>query len=184
MPEVTVTALGLSLSPSPRLLLHYSEAPAGRARRREMPLRDLGPDSDGRVVAERLRRRHAKHLGPVAAVRVERLVLAARETLRGRSLAEGLRRAEAQLAGDPGEDLNTLSDSELKRRKDIMEIQFDKNSIGPGHPDYVYDRETDFGGVKEAVAWDEESEVEGEKVPGGEGPAFSAPEQEEEEDFW
>ena len=69
--------VGVNFSPSPTLLLLYSEG--GKARRREMPLRfgartmsvqmpnllqfrDLRKDSDCRAVAARLRLRHSRHL--------------------------------------------------------------------------------------------------------------------------
>jgi len=188
---ISVRKVGVTLSP-PCLVLLYSEG--GAARRRAMPLRDLRPDTDCRALAAGLRRRHPRHLEAVPEVRVERMAMVAREHLRGHSLAEALRRVEQQLAVDPAEDLNKLGDAENQRRKDIMQLNFDKNNIGKDHPDYVYDKVKTFGGGKEPVGWDSESE-EGEKEDEGDDETprveeveedLSVPEQEEEEeeDFW
>lgn len=154
-----------------------------------MPLRDLKPDSDCSQVVGRLRLRHSKHLQEVGEVKLERLVLLAREHLRGQTLTQALVNVSSQLSVDPEEDLNKLSDSQLQRRKDIMEFNFEKNNVKKGDPAFVYDKEVSFGTLKEAAGWDEESEEEEE---GGtprnereeEEPELSNPEKEEEEDFW
>ena len=187
---ITVRKVGVTVSP-PSLVLLYSEG--GVVRRRSMPLRDLRPDTDCRALAARLRLRHPRHLEAVAEVRVERMAMVAREHLRGHSLAEALRRVEQELAVDPAEDLNKLGDTENQRRKDIMQLNFEKNSIGKDHPDYVYDKVKTFGGGKEPAGWDSESEEDekeddvNEETPRVEEveEELSVPEQEEEEeDFW
>jgi hypothetical protein len=43
-----------------------------------------------------------------------------------------------------GEDMNRLSDKELKRRKEVMEINFQKNQVKVGDPDFVYDRQVNL----------------------------------------
>ena len=102
------------------------------------------------------------------------------------------------MAVDPNENLNALSDAELQRRKDLMQLKFERNSVGKEHPDYVYDKVTDFGGgLKEpAEGWDSDSDEE--KTPKVEADKkeivkedqydddeFSVPEDEDEdEDFW
>jgi len=191
---IQVKKIGVNFSPSPTLLLLYSEG--GKARRREMPLRDLRKDSDCRAVAARLRLRHSRHLESLPEVRVERLIMVAREHLRGASLSDALVKVDELMAVDPSENLNALSDAELQRRKDLMQLKFERNSVGKEHPDYVYDKVTDFNGLKEPAAdWDSDSDAE--KTPQVEvdkeivkedqydDDEFSVPEDEDEdEDFW
>ena len=101
------------------------------------------------------------------------------------------------MAVDPSENLNALSDAELQRRKDLMQLKFERNSVGKEHPDYIYDKVTDFGGgLKEpAKGWDSDSDQE--QTPKVEAvkeivkedqyddDEFSVPEDEDEdEDFW
>jgi len=191
---IQVKKIGVNLKPSPTLLLLYSDG--GKARRREMPLRDLSKDSDCRAVAARLRLRHGRHLEKVPEVRVERLIMLAKEQLKGASLTEAIDKVDQAMAVDPNENLNALPDSELQRRKDLMQLKFEMNSVGKEHPDYVYDRVTDFDGQKQpAAGWD--SDTEEEKTPRPEslnetkgkqsvdedGEDISVPE-DEEEDFW
>lgn len=190
---VEVKKIGVNFNPSPSLLLLYTEG--GTARRREMPLRDLRKDSDCRAVAARLRLRHTRHLEGIPEVRVERLVMVAREHLRGSSLAEALAKVDKLMAVDPSENLNALSDAELQRRKDLMQLKFEQNSVGKEHPNYIYDKVTDFGGLKEpAAGWD--SDCDEEKTPNTKAVKenqyddvddgeYSVPEDEDEdEDFW
>jgi len=162
-----------------------------------MPLRDLRKDSDCRALAARLRLRHSRHLESLPEVRVERLIMVAREHLRGASLSEALAKVDELMAVDPSENLNALSDAELQRRKDLMQLKFERNSVGKEHPDYVYDKVADFGGLKEpAAGWDSDSDDE-EKTPKAkpdqeivkedqyDDDEFSAPDDEDEdEDFW
>ena len=123
-------------------------------------------------------------------MKLERLVLLAREHLRGQSLSQALVNVSSQLSVDPEEDLNKLSDSQLQRRKDIMEFNFEKNNVKKGDPAFVYDKEVSFGALKEAAGWDEESDDDEDNDEGTprneeeEEPELSNPEKEEEEDFW
>ena len=120
-------------------------------------------------------------------VKLERLVLLAREHLRGQTLSQALVNVSSLLSVDPEEDLNKLSDTQLQRRKDIMQFNFEKNNVKKGDPAFVYDKEVSFAALKEAAGWDEESEEEDEDegTPRNEEePELSNPEKEEEEDFW
>ena len=107
-----------------------------------------------------------------------------------------LAKVDELMAVDPSENLNALSDAELQRRKDLMQLKFERNSVGKEHPDYVYDKVTDFGGLKEpAAGWD--SDTDKEETPKAkpdqeivkedqyDDDEFSAPDDEDEdEDFW
>lgn len=46
------------------------------------------------------------------------------------------------------EDLNKLSDEELKKRKEEMDIIFNKNRIKPGDPNYQFDVRKEFTPVE------------------------------------
>ncbi len=39
------------------------------------------------------------------------------------------------------EDMNKLSDRELKRRKELMDLNFERNRVKVGDPDFVYDKQ-------------------------------------------
>ena len=99
-----------------------------------MPLRDLGKDSDCNAIVKRLKLRHSKYLEDISDIKLEKLVLLAREHLRGNTLHAGLENVTKALRVDPDQDLNKLNDNDLKRQKQIMDLTFEKNSIGKEHP--------------------------------------------------
>ena len=55
------------------------------------------------------------------------------------------------------EDLNKLSDSELKKKKAEMDIGFEKNNIKKGDANFKYDIRKEFDHEQYAAEWDEES---------------------------
>lgn len=180
---IVVKKIGISFS-GPSLILMYSQD--GKMRKREMPLRDLKSNSDCRTVANRLKLRHLKHLESISDIRIEKLVLLARENLKGNGLKTGLKNVESLLKVDPEENMNKLTDTELKRRKELMDLSFEKNSIGKDHPDFVYDKEVDFNPSKTAYDWDDDDSEEDEPPnPKPDSPVLSAAETvAEEDDFW
>ena len=153
--SVAVKKLGVSFS-GPSIVLVYSSE--GVTRKREMPLRDLTLDSDCSAAAKRLKHRHSKYLETISDIKLEKLILLAREHIRGHSLQEGLKNVSKVLTVDPDEDLNKLSDKELKRQKQMMDISFDKNSVGKDHPDYVYDKQIDFRPGDKKAEWDSDDD--------------------------
>lgn len=180
---IVVKKIGISFT-GPSIVLMYSQN--GNTRKREMPLRDLKADSDCRNIVNRMKLRHSKHLESVSDIRLEKLVMLAKEHLKGVGLEMGLKNVESFLKVDPEENMNKLTDTELKRRKELMDLTFEKNSIGKGHPDFVYDKEVEFKPNKEAVGWDDESEED--ETPRNEmqeSPVLSVAEEiVEEDDFW
>jgi hypothetical protein len=68
------------------------------------------------------------------------------EHLRGVSVSESLAKLGQEFQINPAEDLNKLSDKELKHRKAIMDLSFEKHRLDKDHPDFVYDKEVDFSG--------------------------------------
>ena len=141
--------LGLKVSGPVLVLLYQDNAASGLftnkrnnvLRQRTMPIRELNTKSDCSEVASRLRKRHQKYLGPVSNVRVERVLRVCQLTMSGHKLTEAVAVAEAEFEVDPSEDMNALSDKDLKRRKELMDLAFEKNQVKVGDPSFIYDKQ-------------------------------------------
>ena len=59
----------------------------------------------------------------------------------GKSLDDARKDVDREFTIDFQEDMNLLSDKDLKRRKELMDLQFEKNRIQVGDPDFVYDKQ-------------------------------------------
>ena len=55
------------------------------------------------------------------------------------------------------EDLNKLNDSELKKKKAEMDVEFEKNNIKKGDANFQYDVRKEFDNEQYAAEWDDES---------------------------
>jgi len=172
--SVSVRKIGVNFN-GPSLSLLYTSN--GVTRKREMPLRDLGKDSDCNAIVKRLKLRHSKYLEDISDIKLEKLVLLAREHLRGNTLHAGLENVTKALRVDPDQDLNKLNDNDLKRQKQIMDLTFEKNSIGKEHPDFVYDRQIEFQPSGKRTDWDDNSGDEDDRI---EAPLETA----DSDDFW
>ena len=69
---------------------------------------------------------------------------------------EAVKEVEKEFTISHFEDMNKLSDEQLQRRKELMDINFEKNRIQPGDKDYVYDKQVDFGQPEVESGWDNE----------------------------
>lgn len=176
--EILVKKIGVSFK-GPNLILVYNIN--GVTRKRNMPIRDLTLNSDCTAVANTLKRRHNKYLDSVSDVMIEKIVMLAKENLRGASLREGLNIVETYLKIDPEEDLNKLTDNELKKKKQIMDLTYDKNSVGRDHPDFIYDRRVEFNPNGSKGDWDSEDDDDEQKI---EAPVLSAHEAGDSDEFW
>ena len=58
-------------------------------------------------------------------------------------------------------DLNKLNDEQIKQHKADMDVDFHKNIVRPGHPDYVYDKRKDFKAMR-TQAQEAKNDAEGE----------------------
>lgn len=156
--------LGIQLEP-PALLLLYAEG--GLHKKRVMPIRDLSREADCHQLAIRMAARHQAHLGPLNIIRIEKMIRIVQEHLRGVAVSESLIKLRDEFCINPAEDLNKLSDRELRRRKAIMDLSFQKNRLDRDHPDFVYDKEINFIGPKKATDWDssESQQNSGESTP-------------------
>lgn len=63
------------------------------------------------------------------------------ETMKGKSVQEALEAIKTEFSLNLEEDMNKLSDRELQRRKELMDLNFQKNQIKAGDPDFVYDKQ-------------------------------------------
>ena len=59
----------------------------------------------------------------------------------GKSLDEAKKDVEKEFTINFDEDMNLLSDKDLKRRKELMDLQFQKNRVQLGDPDFIYDKQ-------------------------------------------
>ena len=55
------------------------------------------------------------------------------------------------------EDLNKLNDSQLKKKKAEMDVEFEKNNIKKGDANFQYDIRKEFDHEQYAAEWDDES---------------------------
>ena len=151
--ELVPLKLGLVLSNSsgsskgPTLVLLYEEKelllskPSKTLRQRSMPIRDLSKASDCQEVASKLRKRHQRYLDAVPNVRVEKLVRILQLCMGGCGLDEAKSKAAKEFTLDPTEDMNALSDRDLRRRKELMDLAFEKNQVKIGDPEFIYDKQ-------------------------------------------
>lgn len=58
------------------------------------------------------------------------------------------------------EDLNKLNDNELKKRKNEMDLLYNKHAILPGQEGFVFDVRKDFDVDKYDPEWDDEEDEE------------------------
>merc|ERR1712218_40433 len=177
--DIAVKKIGVSFQ-GPNLVLVYSSN--GITRKRNMPIRDLTANSDCNAVANTIKRRHSKYLDSVSDIMIEKLVMLAKENLRGATLKEGLSSVEVYMKIDPEEDLNKLTDNELKKKKQIMDLTFNKNSVVKDHPDFIYDKRVEFNPNGGKGDWDSDNDNdEDDKI---EAQVLSLNEGEDSDDFW
>ncbi|KAJ3168453.1 Centrosomal protein of 19 kDa [Geranomyces variabilis] len=60
---------------------------------------------------------------------------------------------------DVTKDLNKVSDDELKRAKQAMNADFEKNRLKPGDKGFSYDVQKSFGSPTDSNDWDEDSDI-------------------------
>ena len=103
--------------------------------------RELSRDSDCYSLAQKLKRRHDKALSSVPAVQIEKVLRLVQITMLGRSLEDAKKDVEKEFSINFEEDMNRLSDKDLKRRKELMDLQFEKHRVQVGDPDFIYDKQ-------------------------------------------
>lgn len=148
----------------PAVVITYVVKASGKLHRRTMPLRNFNKNSGVSRVAEELKGngRHKKYLEGLPLPQLEKLVTLIKDHLNGVTLEESVAKNKTMDTLDPEEDLNKLTDEQLKQKKAIMDMTFEKNRKKPGDPDFQYDVEVDFmeGGDIESYDWDSGSETD------------------------
>ena len=136
--DIQVLKLGVRFDP-PCLILLYKFMKSTKLR--SMPIRDLKKSSDCYKVAGKLKLRHEKYLGSTLTVKIEKFLRLLQITMTGKLLEEALNDVEKEFTISPFEDMNKLTDEQLQRRKELMDINFEKNRIAVGDPDFIYDKQ-------------------------------------------
>ena len=139
--EPRLLKIGVKFDP-PCLLLQFKVMKTTKIR--SMPIRDLKKSSDCYKLAKSMKARHEKYLGQLPTVRIEKFLRVLQETMHGKSLDEALRDIEKDFTISHLEDMNKLSYEQLQRRKELMDINFEKNRVKFGDPDFVYDKQVRF----------------------------------------
>ena len=103
--------------------------------------RDITRNTDCYVLAEKLKKRHDKFLGTVSTIQIEKVLRLLQITMTGKSLSEAISQLEREFMINFDEDMNLLSDKDLRRRKELMDLQFEKNRVQVGDPEFVYDKQ-------------------------------------------
>ena len=108
--------------------------------------------------------RHENYLSQLSTVRIEKFLRLLQETMKGRGVEEALEAIKMDFSINFDEDMNRLDDRQLRRRKELMDVNFHKNQVKVGDPGFVYDKQVDFGsgGEKMESGWDEEAGAAGE----------------------
>ncbi|XP_059094485.1 centrosomal protein of 19 kDa-like [Tigriopus californicus] len=149
------------------VVLKYRHVSSGLVRKRSMPVRNLTKSSDCYAEAGQLKKRHDKYLRDIPTVRIEKMIKLLQDTMKGKSLVEALAAAKMDFSINFDEDMNKLTDQELQRRKELMDVTFQKKQVKAGDPDFIYDKQVDFSdAAKLESGWDSQEAKE------------------EEEDFW
>lgn len=155
--KIILKKIGVRLN-SPALVVVY-ETPSGKHHKRTMPVRGLFKNSNVKNVAQALRDRHAAVFGDAPLVKVEKMLRILQESMKGHVIDECLETVEKEFCVNSEEDLNKLDDETLQRKKDLMDLTFEKNRKKPGDPDFLYDVEEDFDveGAIETSGWDSDN---------------------------
>lgn len=142
----------------PAIILLYEAK--SKYRKRIMPIRGLKKNSAVSIVAGDLKDHHSKYLMDVPDLKIEKMLRLIQNDMKGLDLEESLQELEKEFSVNPEENLNELTDEELKRKKEIMDLTFEKNRKKPGDPDFQYDVEVDFSQVAgiESSIWDSEKD--------------------------
>ena len=124
-----------------------------------MLIRNLSKTSDCYSEAAKLKKRHDKYLGQLSTVWLEKFLRLLQETMKGKSVEESLADIRADFSINLDEDMNKLSDRELQRRKELMDLNFRKNQVKVGDEDFVYDKQVDFSKESKIESgWDDDDD--------------------------
>jgi len=122
-----------------------------------MPIRNLKSHADPWARAEELKLRHMTYLAGVPCVVLTKLISIAQQVMVGLNIDEAVQQVTQRFSVDIERDLNVVSEPELKRQKELMELTFINNVIGPSDPRFVYDKQVAFHRPDRVSDWDEDN---------------------------
>ncbi|XP_015924512.2 centrosomal protein of 19 kDa [Parasteatoda tepidariorum] len=163
MAEVTASnkikplKIGVRFKQPAIVLLYQSGA---TFRKRIMPIRGLKKNSSVALIASDLKDHHEKYLQNVPDFKVEKMLRLIQNDMKGLDLEESLQELAKEFTIDPDQNLNDVDDFTLRKKKELMDVSFEKNRKKPGDPDFQYDIEVDFSaeaGIESSI-WDSEKE--------------------------
>ncbi|KAF8795746.1 centrosomal protein of 19 kDa-like isoform X2 [Argiope bruennichi] len=144
----------------PAIVLLYQKD--SKYRKRVMPVREFKKSSSVSLTASDLKEHHSQYLEDVPNFKIEKMLRLIQNNMKGLDLDENLQEINKEFSVDPDENLNDIDDVTLKRKKEIMDLTFEKNRKKPGDPDFQYDVEVDFSqtaGIESSI-WDSEKEAD------------------------
>lgn len=156
MAEIDILRCGVKFDP-PAIMVVYNDKKTKKHRQRTMPLRDFTKDTSVDTAMQDLlsHSRHGKYVSLIPKPQFVRLVTIIRDKLNGMSLEASLARNDAMDKIDPEENLNTVDEETLKRKKAVMDQTFEKHRVKPGDPNFRYDVEVDFDAQEKIESgWD------------------------------
>lgn len=145
--------IGLKLEPLTLILLYQDGV---KVRKRFMPIRNLKSQADPWTRSEELKLRHMTYLADVPTVVLTKLISIAQQVMIGLTINEAVEQVTKRFSIDTERDLNVVSESELKRQKELMELTFINNVIGPSDPRFVYDKQIEFHRPDRVSDWDDD----------------------------
>lgn len=145
MEDIVIKKCGVKFDP-PAIVVMYTDNGSHKTRRRTMPLREFSKNSQVEEAAKDLKAnpRHGKYVAQIPKAQLSRLITIIKDKLNGMSLEASLARNDEMDKLDPEENLNTVDEETLQRKKDVMEKTFEKNQVRPTDPDFKYDVEVEF----------------------------------------
>ncbi|GLH01474.1 hypothetical protein R5R35_004332 [Gryllus longicercus] len=148
---------GIKFSP-PAVVILYEDTVKKKHRKYIMPLRNFRASSNVNFIAEDLKARHNKVLESIPLLTVEKMLRLLQENIKGVELDKALDLVNKEFSVCDDEDLNKLNAETIRRKKEIMDMTFNKNRVKPTDPNFVYDKRVDFSESekKRESGWDTE----------------------------
>ena len=147
---------GLSYDP-PEIVVEYQKKSNGKLYHHKIKFHEITPDSKTSEMIEEMYKKHEHYLNHKRINKQEIINLV--EKLKDKylkSLKEKEEKSSDSLSYDyeKDEDLNKVSEEELKKKKKQMNVQFERNNIKVGDKNYQYDVRKDFDNNGKAE-WDD-----------------------------
>lgn len=156
---IIVKRCGIRFKP-PALIILFEEDVQGKMKLKKcvMPIRNFRRNSNINFHASELKARHA-YLETVPMVTIEKMLRLLQENLKGNTLEDSLVKVNREFSVDSDEDLNKLDTEQLDKKKEIMDLSFNKNAVRPEDPSFVYDKRVDYEDhEKIESAWDQQED--------------------------